>query len=59
MTKSELEWQRIKRFLRKIRTKPFVAIVIDGDDVHLYSRDMSPEMVRQVREVLAEIQNEE
>lgn len=59
MAPTEIELARIKRFVRMIRNKPFVALVCDGNKVRLFSREMSPELVRQVREALAEISNEE
>lgn len=55
---TDIERQHIKRMLRRLRRCPFVALVVDDGKVHLYHRNIGPEMIAMVRETLAEMQEE-
>ena len=50
---------RAKGLLRRLRNDPFIAIIISDGRVRIYSKDMSPDHLRKIREVLAEELGEE
>lgn len=48
-----LDAQRARRFLRELRDRPFIAIVVDDGKVRVYSKDIdADEALRRIRDVV-------
>ena len=52
-TLSEIQVERAKKFFKHLRDKPFLAVVVDGDDVHIYTKGIE---TQEVDELLAAIE---
>jgi hypothetical protein len=56
---NEIELAKVRRFFRLLRDKPFITLIMDGDDVHLYSKAISDEEMRTIQAVLYDELEEE
>lgn len=56
---ANIDMARAKGLLRRLRSDPFIAVIISNGRVRIYSKDMSPEHLRKIKEVLAEELGEE
>lgn len=42
---SEIQVRRARKFFEHLRDRPFLAVVVDGPDVHIYTKGIDPDEV--------------
>lgn len=59
---SDMEFARAKRFLNRLRSQPFIAILVDAekDEVRMYVKgvDVNGSTLRRMRELLDELEDQ-
>lgn len=54
-----LDLERSRKFLRRLAEDPFIAIVVTDGEVRVFSKDIEPDHLDRIKNVLTDITREE
>lgn len=49
---TNIEVEKAKRFLQQLQDEPFVCVVMTGDELHVYSKEVDPGKIEEIRNFL-------